>query len=263
MIINFLYNLGDNALYFVSYLGAMGVFLFHTFVSTFQPPFRPRHTLQQLYTVGASSLFVIFLTAGFIGMVLGLQGYYSLHKFGSDSALGSVVALTIIREVGPVFTAFMVISRAGSAMCAEIGVMRISEQIDALKVMSIDPYRFLISPKVIAGIISLPLLASFFNVVGIAGGYLVGVKLLGINPGAYLASIRGSVVSKDIMMGLYKSLAFGLIFSWICCFIGYNVGEGRRAAMGAKGVSIATTRAVVISSIAVLACDFLISSIMI
>jgi len=262
-MINFLYNLGDRSLYFVSYLGKMGVFLFHAFAANFQPPFRPRHTLQQLYTIGASSLFVIFLTAGFIGMVLGLQGYYSLHKFGSDSALGSIVALTIIREVGPVFTAFMVISRAGSAMCAEIGVMRISEQIDALKVMSIDPYRFLISPKIIAGIISLPLLASFFNVVGIAGGYIVGVKLLGVNPGAYFASIGSSVIFKDIMMGIYKSLVFGLVFSWICCFVGYNVGEGEKAVMGAKGVSVATTRAVVVSSIAVLACDFLISSIMI
>jgi len=207
-------------------------------------------------------MFVIFLTGTFTGMVLGLQGYYTLHKFGSDSLLGSAVALTIIREMGPVLSAFMLISRAGSAMCAEIGVMRITEQLDALEVMSIDPYRFLISPKIWAGVLSLPLLVSFFDVVAIAGGYLIGVKLLGSSSGAYIASIQSSVVPKDLFMGVYKSIAFGLLFSWICCFTGYVVGTGRNPLMGAKGVSIATTRAVVISSVSVLACDFLISSIM-
>ncbi len=257
-----LFIIGDNFLYFLSYIGRMGIFLSNALLPRFNMDFRPRHTVKQIHVIGATSLFVIFLTAMFTGMVLALQGYYTLKKFGSGSLLGSAVALTIVRELGPVLTAFMVIARAGSAMCAEIGGMRISEQLDALEVMNIDHFSFLISPKLWAGIISIPLLVAFFDIVGIAGGHLVGVGLLGANSGAYISSIQHSLTSQDIMMGVYKSICFGLLMTWICCFVGYNVSMERRPVMGTKGVSTATTRSVVISSVSVLVFDFLISSIM-
>ncbi|MEJ2032646.1 MAG: MlaE family lipid ABC transporter permease subunit, partial [Deltaproteobacteria bacterium] len=196
------------------------------------------------------------------GMVLGLQGYYTLSKFGSESVLGSAVALSLIRELGPVLTALMVTGRAGSAMCAEIGIMRNSEQIDALECMSIDPFRFLIAPKFLATLISLPALTQLFNVIGIFGGYLVGVKLLGVNPGAYFASMEHSVVNQDINLGIIKSFVFALLIVWICTGRGYFVNQIRGAGFGAEGVSRVTTQAVVLASISILVWDYLLTALL-
>jgi len=245
----------------VNTVGRAGIFLFFSLVGLFSPPYKIQAFLKQVYTIGSQSIFVIFFTAVFTGMVLGLQGYYTLSKFGSEGLLGSAVALSLIRELGPVLTALMVTARAGSAMCAEIGIMRISEQIDALECMAIDPFRYLIGPKFLAGVLSMPLLTSIFDVVGIMGGYLVGVKLLGVETGSYWNSMQESVVWQDIHMGIVKALFFGLIVTWVCTFKGFYVHLDREG-FGAQGVSRATTVAVVQSSVFVLLWDYILTAIL-
>ncbi|MFM8551479.1 MAG: MlaE family ABC transporter permease, partial [Nitrospiraceae bacterium] len=202
-------------------MGRMLLFLTATIAWFARPPFRPFQILRQLHFIGFKSSFVVVLTAAFTGMVLGLQGYYSLRKFGAEAALGSAVALSMIRELGPVLAALMVTARAGSAMTAEIGIMRITEQIDALDTMAINPLQYLVSPKLVAGLIGVPLLVAIFDVVGIYGGYLVGVELLGVNAGSYWSSIESAVEWKDVYGGILKSISFGLIVSWVCCYKGY------------------------------------------
>jgi phospholipid/cholesterol/gamma-HCH transport system permease protein len=215
--------------------------------------------VQQVYFMGMKSIFVICLTAAFTGMVLGLQGYYTLVKFGSEGLLGAAVALSLVRELGPVMTAIMVIGRAGSAVAAEIGIMRISEEIDALETMDIDPVRFLVSPRLAAALISFPLLTAIFDVVGVFGGYVTGSLLLGINPGIYFARVESSVAMMDIVGGFSKSIAFAVVVSTICCFQGYFT-HTRAQGFGAKGVSLSTTSAVVISCVLVLIVDYILTS---
>ncbi|MEF3168872.1 MAG: MlaE family lipid ABC transporter permease subunit [Deltaproteobacteria bacterium] len=255
-------RLGEHALYYVNYAGRLGIFLFLCLTSILAPPYKIRPVIQQIHFIGAKSLFVIVFTGAFTGMVLGLQGYYSLRQFGSESALGSAVALSLIRELGPVLTALMVTGRAGSAICAEIGIMRNSEQIDALECMAIDPYKFLMAPKFLAAIFSLPLLTSFFDVIGIFGGFLIGVKLLGVNEGAYFSGMYKSVVWDDVYMGIVKSLCFAVIIVWICAGKGFYLHLERSGGFGAEGVSRATTNAVVLSSVAILVWDYLITAIL-
>lgn len=237
-------------------LGRTGQFLAYALYSLVRRPGRPIHVLKQIRFIGAKSLFVIVLTAAFTGMVLGLQGYYTLTKFGSEGMLGTAVALSLIRELGPVLSALMVTGRAGSAITAEIGIMRISEQIDALETMALDPYKYLISPKFIAAMISMPLLCAIFDVVGIYGGWLVGVKLLGVNPGAYFSEMYRSVEWKDVYSGFVKSFSFGVIIAWIGCYKGYYAGHG------AEGVSRATTESVVLTSVLILIWDYFLTSIL-
>lgn len=253
--------LGNYSIYVLLDLGRMGVFLFGALIGTFKHPFRIRELLKQLNFIGTGSIAVIFFTALSSGMVLGLQGYYSLHKFGAEGMLGSAVSLTLIMELGPVLTALMVTGRAGSAMCAEIGIMKISEQIDALECMAIDPFRFLISPKFLATIISVPLLTAIFDVVGIFGGYLAGVKLMGVNSGSFFSGMQQSVTNHDINLGIIKSFVFALLLVWICTGRGYFVQSIRGAGFGAESVSKVTTQAVVISSITVLIFDYLLTAI--
>jgi len=253
---------GEKTLYYLSDMGRMGMFLYAMFIGMFKRPFRLLEVIRQVRLLGANSFVVIFFTAAFTGMVLGLQGYITLRKFGSEGVLGSAVALSLIRELGPVLTALMVTGRAGSAMCAEIGIMRNSEQLDALECMAIDPFRYLITPKFLATIISVPILTQFFNVVGIYGGYLSGVNLLGVNPGAYFASMEQSVINKDINLGIVKSFVFALIIVWICTGRGYFVHKIKGAGFGAEGVSRVTTQAVVLSSISILIFDYLITAIL-
>lgn len=260
MIFSTIERLGNAALYHVEDLGRMGWFLLNAIRGVFRRPFRLRELIRQIRQIGANSFGVIFFTAAFTGMVLGLQGYYTLSKFGSEGALGSAVALSLIRELGPVLTALMVTGRAGSAMCAEIGIMRNSEQIDALECMAIDPYRFLIAPKLLATLIALPALTQLFNVIGIFGGYLVGVKLLGVSSGAYFASMQQSVVNKDINLGIIKSFVFALLIVWICTARGFFVNQIRGAGFGAEGVSRVTTKAVVFASISILVWDYLLTA---
>jgi phospholipid/cholesterol/gamma-HCH transport system permease protein len=262
-MLNYLERLGDAVLAVLEQAGRMGIFLATCLWSVIRPPYKIYPVVRQIHFIGARSVFVILFTGAFTGMVLGLQGYYSLRKVGSEGLLGSAVAMSLVRELGPVVAALMVIGRAGSAICAEIGIMRNSEQIDALECMAIDPYKFLLAPKFIAGIISVPLLTCIFDMLGIFGGYLVGVKLLGVNEGAYFQSMYHSVEWKDVEMGMVKSLVFGLLIIWIATAKGYYLHMERSGGFGAEGVSRTTTDAVVLSSVAVLVWDYLISALMI
>jgi phospholipid/cholesterol/gamma-HCH transport system permease protein len=249
-------SIGHTTIAFVRELGRMGWFLVHSCTTIFRNPCSPLSILKQLSFIGAKSLFVICLTAAFTGMVLGLQGYYTLTKFGSEGMLGTAVALSLIRELGPVLTALMVTGRAGSAITAEIGIMRITEQIDALETMALDPFKYLITPKFIAAMLALPLLCAIFDVVGIYGGWLVGVKLLGVNPGAYFYEMEKSVVWRDVYSGFTKSFSFGIIIAWIGCYKGYFAGHG------AEGVSKATTESVVLTSVLILVWDYFLTSVL-
>lgn len=254
-------RVGSLVIGFLNYIGRMGVFLFYCLINVFVPPYKIRPITQQIYFIGASSVFVILFTGAFTGMVLGLQGYYSLRQFGSEGALGSAVGLSLVRELGPVLTALMVTGRAGSAICAEIGIMRNSEQIDALECMAIDPYKFIMVPKLIAAIICMPLLTSIFDCIGILGGFVVGVNLLGVNEGAYFSGLYKSVVWQDIYMGIIKSLTFAMLIIWVSAAKGFYLHLDR-SGFGAEGVSRATTHAVVISSVAILVFDYLITAIL-
>ncbi len=234
----------------------MVCFLATSFFWVVFPPYLLRRIVKQINFIGVKTTLVIVLTGSFTGMVLALQTYYALVKFGAETSLGPVVALSLIRELGPVISALMVTGRAGSALTAEIGIMRISEQIDALDAMALNPYKYLIIPNLLAGIISLPLLNAIFVVVGVWGGYAVGVGLTGVSSGTYFGGIRDFVSAKDVLEGLYKSLSFGMLITWISCYKGYFTGYG------AEGVSKATTQAVVLSSVSILIWDYFMTSIL-
>ena len=259
---NLLVRLGDTGLYVLSDLGRMGIYFLKSIRGTFRRPFRFMELVRQVHFIGAGSLVVIFFTALSTGMVLGLQGYYSLNKFGAEGMLGSAVSLTLIMELGPVLTALMVAGRAGSAMCAEIGIMRISEQIDALDCMAIDPFRYFITPKFLAMLIAMPLLTAVFDVVGIGGGYLAGVTMMGVSPGSFIQGMTTSVTNHDLRVGIIKSFVFALLVVWICSGRGFFVREIRDAGFGAESVSRVTTQAVVYSSISVLVFDYFLTAIL-
>lgn len=236
--------------------GRMGLFLAQAFLYAANPPLKFSRILQQIRFIGFQSTLVIFLTGAFTGMVLGLQGFYTLNRFGSTALLGPMVALSLIRELGPVLSALMVTGRAGSAMTAEMGIMQITEQIDALELMGLNPFRYLVVPRLLACIISLPLLSAIFNVVGIFGGYMIGVRLFGVGAGTYFGEMANYVEMEDILRGIYKSLSFGVLITWVCCYKGYHTG------FGAEGVSRATTQAVVLSSVLILVWDYFMTSIL-
>ena len=254
--------LGRLGLRHLASLGRMGMFFVRMLAGIASPPAKIQPLLKQIQFIGSKSLFVISFVAAFSGMVLGLQGYYTLSKFGSEGLLGSAVALSLIRELGPVLAALMVTGRAGSAMCDEIGIMRIDEQIDALECMAINPYAYLIVPKLLAALVALPLLTALFDVVGIVGGYLTGVELLGVNPGAYWQGIESSVEWEDVYMGIVKSLCFAVLIIWISTYKGYYAGVDE-GSFGPEEVSTATTNAVVLSSVAVLVSDYVATSLLI
>lgn len=237
-------------------MGHMFLFLINSIYLIFIPPFKFNLFLRQIRFIGAKSLTVILLMGSFTGMVLALQLFYILRKFGSEALLGPGIALSLIRELGPVLSALMVTGRAGSALTAEIGMMRISEQIDALTAMALNPMRYLIVPNIVAAIIVFPLLTAIFDVIGIYGGYVVGVEVLGISSGTYFSLMEDYVGMEDIMVGLYKSLSFGLLVSWVCCYKGFYTGYG------AVGVSKSTTEAVVMSSILILIWDYFLGSVL-
>ena len=245
--------------WFLELIGSMGrmfIFLLSASRAVFTPPFKFRLLLRQIRFFGNKSLLVICLTGSFTGMVLALQIFYTLRKFGSEALLGPAVALSIIRELGPVLSALMITGRAGSALTAEIGIMKISEQIDALKSMALDPIRYLVVPNLIAAIIVFPLLTAIFDVIGIYGGYFVAVKLLGLSSGTYFSQMEQFVAMADVRIGLYKSVSFGVIVAWVCCYKGYITGYG------AEGVSRATTAAVVLSSVLILIWDYFLGSVL-
>ncbi len=219
--------LGAVVLSLLSYLGRLGLFLLQAVGLIVVPPLKVQRVLRQVQFIGARSLLVIALTGLFTGMVLALQGYYTLTRFGSEAYLGPAVAISLITELG-----------------------------DALEVMALNPIRYLVVPNVVAGIIALPLLGALFAVIGIYGGYLIGVQLLGVSSGTYFGSMTDFVAMTDIRNGLYKSLSFGLLITFLCCFKGYHTGYG------AEGVSKATTEAVVWSSVAILVLDYFLNSVL-
>src|SRR5690606_18346241 len=218
--------------------------------------------VRQMYFIGARSISLIVISGVTIGMVLGLQFYYILERFGSTDLLGSGVALGVIRELGPVMTALMVVGRAGSAITAELGIMRTTNQIDALECMAISPDKFLVGPKVIAGILSVPLLTHIFDFVALFGGYFVGVVMFGVPEGSYMNGMIDAVQWVDVRLGLVKSLIFGLLVTLICFAQGYYMHLTKAGSQGAEGVSFVTTNAVVLSSISILFSDFLIGALL-
>jgi len=252
---------GRQTITFVREIGRMTCFLTSAATKVFLPPYKPWAILQHIHFIGTKSLFVVSLTGLFAGMVLGLQGYYTLAKYGSESLLGSAVALSLIRELGPVLTALMVTGRAGSSITAEIGIMRTSEQIDALHCMDIHPVKFLVTPRLAAALVCFPLLTALFDVIGIFGGFITGVLLLGINSGAYFVTMESSVEMADVTGGFIKSLVFSVIMVTVCCFRGYTTHQ-RRSGFGAQGVSLSTTMAVVMTSVLVLVSDYVLTSLL-
>jgi phospholipid/cholesterol/gamma-HCH transport system permease protein len=248
--------LGRWAVGIVESLGRFGHFLIQALVALLTPPFKFWALIGRIHYIGYRSLLIILLTGAFTGMVLGLQIFLTLSRFGSEAFLGPAVALSLIRELGPVLAALMVTGRAGSALTAELGIMRITEQIDALTVMALSPMRYLVAPSILAGIITFPMMTALFDVVGIFGGYLVGVELLGLSEGTYFGEMQTFVDLGDIMTGFWKSLSFGIIVTWVCTYKGFHVGHG------AEGVARATTQAVVLSSVLILVWDYFLGTVL-
>lgn len=242
----------------VNNCGAMTIFFSLAFVNIFRRK-QLREIVVQIFYIGSKSTGIVVLVALFTGMVLGLQLFYTLLKFGSQGVLGSAIALSLVRELGPVLTAIMITARAGSAMAAEMGILRISEQIDALYTMRIDPVRYLVSPRLAASIISFPLLTAFFDLIGILGGYVTGVLLMGLNAGSYFYRVQYSLNVVDVRGGFIKALVFAILVSTICCFQGYFC-HMRSDSYGARSVSLATTSAVVLSCVMILIADYVVTS---
>ena len=219
---------------------------------------RPRILMQQVYSVGVLSMVIIVGSGSFIGMVLALQGYRTLVDFGAEESLGVFVALVTVRELGPVVTALLFAGRAGSALAAEIGLMRATDQLSGMEMMAVDPLKRVVAPRFLAGFVTMPLLAAIFSVmaIGVAGGHLMGVQVLGVDEGAYWSQIQGSVEFKDIWNGIVKSVVFGTVTSWIAVYQGYH------SAPTSAGVSDATKNTVVMSSLAILALDFILTAFM-
>lgn len=240
-------------------LGHMFLFLLESFALVFSPPFKFGLFVRRIRFFGTRSMIVVLLTGAFTGMVLALQLFYTLRKFGSEALLGPAIALSLIRELGPVLAALMVTGRAGSALTAELGIMRITEQIDALFSMALNPLRYLVVPNIVAAILVFPLLAAMFDMIGIYGGYVVAVKMLGLSEGTYFSQMDRLVEWEDVRIGLYKSLSFGVIVSWVCCYKGFFA---QQTGFGAEGVSRATTEAVVTSSVLILVWDYFLGSVL-
>ena len=234
----------------VESLGRLLMVLLATSYWFVRPPYRIREIFRQMEFVGVKSFFIVSLTGTFTGMVLALQTFHAFVTFNAESLVGATVALSMTRELGPVLSALMVTARAGSAMAAQLGTMRVTEQIDALQTMAVDPIEYLFVPRIAAALIMVPVLTVYYNFLGILGGYFVGVNYLGIPPGPFVSSIVNITDYHDLTNGLIKSLFFGLILSFISCYKGYTAGEG------AEGVGQATTQAVVLSAVLILVSDY-------
>jgi len=256
-MLNTLQNLGKATLGFFQRLGRGHLFLLQMFATIPGVLMRPRLVLTQLYTVGVLTLLIILVSGLFVGMVMGLQGYNTLVDFGAEDSLGVMVALSLVRELGPVVAALLFAGRAGSALTAEIGLMKATEQLSGMEMMAVDPVQRVIAPRFLASFISLPLLAAIFSAIGVYGGYFVGVDLLGVDEGAFWAQMQDKVdLHGDVYNGVIKSIVFGFVAGWIALFEGYD------AVPTAAGVSRATTRTVVHTSLAVLGLDFVLTALM-
>jgi phospholipid/cholesterol/gamma-HCH transport system permease protein len=236
-------------------LGAMALFLVEVLRDAVTPPWRLGNVVDEVYKLGFLSLLIICVSGLAVGMVLGLQGYNTLERFGATQSLGTVVGLSLVRELGPVLTALLVTGRAGSATAAEIGTMVATEQLDGLRMMSVDPVDYVVAPRAVGMVLVMPLLTALFIVCGIFGGWLVGVKLLGVDSGTYLTSLESSVDLRDDLGGsLLKAVVFGVLVGWISTYRGYT------SAPTSAGVSAATTTTVVVASVSVLIFDYLITA---
>ena len=249
-------NFGRAVLENIEEMGRILILFLSVLMWMVRPPLKLRLIFKQMEFVGVKSIFVVVLTGTFTGMVMALQGYHGFRMFNAESLVGSTVALGMTRELGPVLTALMVTARAGSAMAAELGTMRVTEQIDALSVMAANPVKHLIVPRVIAGVVMLPALTIVSDFVGILGGYFVGVPILHINSGSFINNITKMVDLGDIYNGLTKAAFFGLILSLVGCYKGFN------ATGGAEGVGKATTEAVVLAAVSILISDYFLTAIM-
>ena len=250
-------RLGRSTLDLLARLGRGHLLLLQIIMALPEVLLRYRLLLQQIYAVGVLSVVIILVSGFFVGMVLGLQGYNTLVDFGAEESLGAMVALTLVRELGPVVTALLFAGRAGSALTAEIGLMKATEQLSGMEMMAVDPIRRVLMPRFLAGVLSMPLLAAVFSAVGVMGGYFVGVGLLGVDEGSYWSQMQDRVeFGADVVNGVIKSLVFGVVAVWIALFEGYD------AQPTAEGVSRATTRTVVHTSLVVLGLDFILTALM-
>jgi phospholipid/cholesterol/gamma-HCH transport system permease protein len=236
-------RVGSVALFFVQLLGDSVLSLT-----------RPRLLVQQIYNSGARSLIIVMLAGLFVGMVLGLQGYDLLRRFGSEEALGEAAALGLLKELAPVITALLFAGRAGTALTSEIGLMRATDQLTAMEMMAVDPMRYVVAPRFLGGVISMPLLTAIFSIVGLYGAQLIGVQLMGVDRGVFWSQMQDAVELRNVYEGLVKSLVFGLACSLIA------VHEGYHAAPTAEGVGLATTRTVVASSVITLLLDYVLTA---
>ncbi len=256
-MIQFFQNLGHATLSSFAKLGRSSFFLMDLLSASFAIIPRPKLLLNQLYSIGVLSFLIITVSGLFVGMVLSLQGFYILTDFGAEETLGLMVAASLVRELGPVVAALLFAGRAGSALTAEIGLMKATEQLSGLEMMAIDPVKRILAPRFVAGLISMPLLAALFSSVGIFGGHLVGVGVLNVDVGAYWSQMQAGIdFQDDVINGIIKSIIFGFAISWIALFEGYD------AVPTSAGVSRATTRTVVNSAFTILGLDFILTALM-
>ena len=256
-MLDYIRSLGRATLGSLEKLGRSSLFMLRVLTGFPDIFLRFRLLVAQVYSVGVLSIVIISVSGLFVGMVLSLQGYNVLSDFGAEQTLGVMVAASLVRELGPVVTALLFAGRAGSALTAEIGLMKATEQLSGMEMMAVDPLRRIISPRFFAGVVSMPLLAALFSTVGVIGGYFVGVGLLGVDDGAYWSQMRAKIdFHDDVVNGVIKSLVFGVVVTWIAVFEGYD------ALPTSEGVGRATTRSVVYSALAVLACDFVLTAMM-
>lgn len=239
---------------FIQRVGRVAVFLGRVLAQCGPALARPRSVVHQIYNAGARSLVIVMLSGLFVGMVLGLQGFDLLQRFGSEDALGVAAALGLLKELGPVVTALLFAGRAGTALTSEIGLMRATDQLTAMEMMAVDPLRYVVAPRFLGGVIAMPLLVAVFNVVGLFGAQLIGVQLMGVDPGAFWSQMQGAVELNDVTEGIVKSVCFGVACSLVA------VHEGFTAKPTAQGVGLATTRTVVISSVLTLLLDYMLTA---
>ncbi|UNM05967.1 MAG: ABC transporter permease [Holosporaceae bacterium] len=256
MILSFLNTVGASTIEFFRYVGDLSLFTFRSVSCCFRPPFYLRQLFVQMYRIGYLSLPVVGLTAIFTGMVLALQSYTGFSRFSAESAIATVVVLSITRELGPVLAGLMVAGRVGASMAAELGTMRVTEQIDALSTLATDPYKYLVAPRIVAAVICLPLLVLCADAIGVLGGYIVSIHKLGFNSAIYIEQTFQYLEADDVISGLQKAAIFGFMIALMGCHQGY------RSRGGAQGVGRATTNAVVSSSIAILVLNYLLTSVL-
>ncbi len=256
-LLNRLQKIGAATLHSFRRLGRGSVFLLEVIASCVSLFLRPLLVVKQLYSVGVQTLIIIIVAGLFVGMVMALQSYYALVDFGAEDSVGVMVALSLLRELGPVVTALLFAGRAGSALTAEIGLMKATEQLSGMEMMAVNPMQRIVAPRFMAGVISMPLLATIFSAVGVLGAYLVAVELLGLDSGAFWSQPQNKVdLHLDLYNGIIKSVVFGVVATWIAVFEGYD------CVPTSEGLGQATTRTVVHSSLAILFLDFVLTALM-